>query len=110
MFPAPPVLRFARAGHAIAGLVCLVIVVSFQLQLEMAWMLPPLMLLAFVTFATWSLRCADDTRCVPTPLTLTRRKVRCTPVVPGVAATPLSTPRTVLVPKLVVGRARKSVV
>jgi len=54
---------------------------------------------------TWSLRCADETRCVPTPLTLTRRKVRCTPVVPGFAATPLSTASWVLVPKLVVGRS-----
>src|SRR5712691_7640426 len=95
----------ANAGPSIAGCVFHVIVVSLQLQLVMAWMLPPATLLALVAFATWSLRWAEDTALAPTPLTLTRRKVRCTPVVPGLAATPLSTRRVGLVPKLVVGRS-----
>src|SRR5436853_3694701 len=95
----------ARAGPSIAGCVFHVIAVSLQLQLVMAWMLPPVTLFALVAVDTWSFRWAEETGRVPTPLTLTRRKVRCTPVVPGLAATPLSMERRGLVPKLVVGRA-----
>src|SRR2546425_10066465 len=73
----------ASAGPSIAGCVFHVIVVSLQLQLVMAWMLPPVTLPELVTFATWSRRWAEETGRAPTPLTLTRRKVRCTPVVPG---------------------------
>src|SRR2546428_10896698 len=95
----------ASAGPSIAGCVFHVIVVSLQLQLVMGWTLPPVTLFALVAFATCSFRWAEETGRAPTPLTLTRRKMRCTPVVPGFAATPLSTARRVLVPKLVVGRA-----
>src|SRR5437870_10220741 len=92
-----------RAGPSMAGAVFHVIVVSLQLQFEMAWMVPPATLFAFVALDTCSVRCAPVTCWVPTPLTLTLRKVCCTPVVPGFEATPLSTKRRVLVPKLVVG-------
>src|SRR5438552_7257869 len=78
---------------------------SFHPQSVSGWRRPPLTLWAFVTFATCSRRWAPVTWRGPTPLTLTRRKVRCTPVVPGLAATPLSTARRVLVPTLVVGRS-----
>jgi len=88
-----------------AGCVFHVIVSSFQLQFVMAWMLPPVTLPEFVTLATWSFRWAPVTCLAPTPLTLTRRKVCCTPVVPGLEATPLSTKICGLVPKFVVGRS-----
>src|SRR5437870_11103276 len=65
-------------------------------------MLPPVTLPELVTFATWSFRCAPVTRRAPTPLTLTRRRARCTPPVP--VATPASTDSSALVPKLAVGR------
>src|SRR5438067_9796469 len=94
-----------RAGPSMAGAVFHVIAVSLQLQFEMVWMVPPVTLFAFVAVETCSCRWAAVTCCAPTPLTLTRRKVCCTPVVPGFEATPLSTERRGLVPKLVVGRA-----
>src|SRR5437762_2951854 len=95
----------ASAGPSIAGCVFHVIVLSLQPQLVILWMLPPVTLFALVAFATCSCRCADDTARAPTPLTLTRRSVRCTPVVPGFVAVPLSTARSVFVPKLVAGRS-----
>jgi len=54
-----------------AGAVFHVIVVSLQLQFEMAWMVPPVTLFAFVALDTCSVRCAPVTCWVPTPLTLT---------------------------------------
>src|SRR5947207_16011876 len=92
----------ASGGPSIAGCAFHVIVVSLQLQLVIRWMLPPVTLLAFVALATWSFRWAAATGRAPTPLTLTRRNVRCTPVVPGLVATPLSTARWVLDRKSVV--------
>src|SRR3989442_15323379 len=92
----------ASAGPSIAGCVFHVIAVSLQLQLVMAWMLPPVTLFALVAVDTWSFRWAEVTGRAPTPLTLTRRKVRCTPVVPGFVAMPLSTARRGLDRKRVV--------
>src|SRR3989442_12739947 len=73
----------ASAGPSIAGCVFHVIALSLQLQLVMAWMLPPVTLFALVAVDTWSFRRAEGTRRAPTPLTLTRWKGRSTPVVPG---------------------------
>ena len=80
-------------------------VLAFVAQLVMAWMLPPVTLPELVTLATWSWRCAALTCWMPTPLTVTRRKVCCTPVVPGFVAVPLSTKIWGFVPKLVVARS-----
>ena len=87
------------------GCVFHVTAVSPQLQLVMAWMLPPATLPELVMLATWSFRCAPVTCLMPTPLTLTRRKLRCTPVVPGFVAVPLSTKICGFVPKFVVARS-----
>src|SRR2546428_1431961 len=105
IWPCATAPRVARAGPSIVGFVLQVIVRSSQLQPVIAWRVPPVTLWALVTFATCSRRWAPVTWRGPTPLTLTRRKVRCTPVVPGFAATPLSTARRGFVPKVVVGRS-----
>src|SRR2546430_3341628 len=97
--------RVASAGPSIAGWVFQVTVPSFHAQSVIAWRRPPVTLWALVTFATCSRTWALVTWRAPTPLTLTRRRVRCTPVVPGFAATPLSTARRGLAPKVGVGRA-----
>src|SRR5437016_10690769 len=55
----------ASAGPSIAGAVFHVIVVSLQLQFEMAWMVPPVTLLAFVALDTCSVRCAPVTSWAP---------------------------------------------
>src|SRR5438876_136470 len=60
-------------------------------------MRPPVTLCEFDVLETWSRRCAAATRCVPTPLTRTRRKVR-------LMGLP-STSSRVVVPNFVVGLA-----
>src|SRR3989442_1318617 len=83
VWPCATAPRIASTGPSIAGWVFQVTVRSSQLQLLIAWRAPPVTLCALVTFATCNRRWAEETRRGPTPLTLTRRKVRCTPVVPG---------------------------
>src|SRR5437870_2824233 len=75
--------RVASAGPSIAGCVFQVTVRSSQLHPVIAWRVPPATLCALVTLATCNWRCAEETRRGPTPLTLTRRKTRCTPAPPG---------------------------
>src|SRR5207253_6817349 len=93
--------RFSLVCPSIVGLVLYALSLHVALPILMLWMLPPVTLFALVVFATCSCRCADDTARAPTPLTLTRRKVRCTPVVPGFVAVPLSTARSVSRPNFV---------
>ena len=79
-----------------AGCVCQVMVRSFHPQSVIGWMRPPETLWALVTFATCSRTRAPVTWRVPTPLTRTRKKARCT-------VGPASAAARVLVPKLVPG-------
>src|SRR5713226_9509602 len=84
----------ASTGPSMAGWLFQVIVFSPHVQLLMAWICPPEMLSEPVADATCRCSLAEVTGCVPTPLTLRRRKVRLV----GLFAL-----RIELAPKLVVG-------
>src|SRR2546426_406507 len=85
----------ASTGPSMAGWLFQVIVRSPHAQLLMAWICPPERLLEPVADDTCRCSLADETGCVPVPVTLMRMKVRFA----GLA----SATRIVLVPALLVG-------
>src|SRR5438445_808526 len=84
----------ASTGPSMAGWLFQVIVFSPHAQSLIAWICPPEMLSDPVADDTWRCSLAEVTGCVPTPLTLRRRKV----CLVGLFAL-----RIELAPKLVVG-------